>query len=308
LISDQTRSILHRLLSGLSSEQAILIDIIKDEVLSNISRYRKMADFKRPVEKVEAIFLRKMSHQSQDIQVILKRALVAKLAFQLPAIVEKMNLPASILALYPDAFGRLADFLKSAGNEQYDSTSEFFSKDVRFVLGLTIPNGMSVFDMISRVPVLSVILSVFRSRKVSGIIRYLRAGGTEPWFRGHVDSRYVTEVNERGFDNFFFRLAEVLEREKDIRGYVGTSWLHAPQLPEISPRLAYFQKYPREGGAFLLRHGSQSSDIDDAIKTSETRRRLYQEGKYIPVCYSMLWPRRELIDWTKKNNPSFLRD
>jgi hypothetical protein len=300
LIYDQTREILHRFLSCLSNEQATLIDHINNEILSNIDQYAKTADFRRPAEKVEAVFLEKAAQHSKVEQIILKRALVAKLALQLPAIVEKMNLPASILALYPDALGRLAGFLKSAGNEPYDSDGEFFCKDVRFVLGLSIPNGFYVFDILSRVSVPSVIFSAVRSRNVNGIIRYFRAGVSGIWFRGHVDSRYVAEVNERGFDNSFFRLAEVLERKRDIRGYVGCSWLHAPQLPECSPHLAYFQKYPREGGAFLLRHGTQISDIENAIKTSETRRRLYQEGKYMPVCYSLLWPRKELITWARK--------
>lgn len=300
LISHQTCQTLNRLFSGLSSKQATLIDHIKDEILSNISQYVKMADFRRPVEKVEDIFLNKTSHHSKYDQVILKRALVAKMALYLPHVVKKMNLPVSILVLYPDAFGRLADFLKSAGDDPYDSTGEFFCKDVRFVLGLSIPCGVLAIDMTSSITLPSMILSLFRSRKVNGVIQYARAGGNGTWFRGHLDSRYTTEFNEQGFDNFYLRVAELLEKQKDINGYVGTSWLYDPQLLEISPRLAFFQERPLERGAFLLRHGTQRSDVVNAIKTSETRRRLYQEGKYIPVCYSSLWPRKELIAWAEQ--------
>jgi hypothetical protein len=301
LMSHQTYQTFCGLFLGLSSEQAILIDHIKDKILSNISQYAGMADFRTPVKKVEAVFLKKTTHHSQDDQVILKRSLVAKLALHLPALVEKMNLPASILALYPDAFGRVADFLKSAGDDPYDSTGEFFCKDVRFVLGLSIPCGVLAIDMTSDITLPSVILSLFRSRKVDGIIRYVLAGGNGSWFRGHVDSRYMTGFNEIGNDNFYLRVAELLERQKDIRGYVGTSWYFDPQLLEISPRLTYLQERPRAGGAFFLRHGTEQSDITMAIKTSETRRRLYREGKYIPICYSMLWPRQELIAWAEQN-------
>lgn len=300
LISGQASQTLNSLLSGLSSEDGILLDQMKEEILANISQFTKMTDYMQPIKEVEGIFLKKAVHYSSADQIILKQALVAKMALHLPTILKKMDLPASILALYPNAFGRLADFLKRAGNDPYDLTGEFFCKDIRFVLGLSIPNGTCVFDMISQIALPSVILSGFRSRSVAGILRYFLAGGPKPWFRAHIDSRYLTEVNEQGWDNFFLRLAELLERRKDIRGYVGTTWLYDPQVPKISPRLSYWQKYPGNGGAFLLKHGTQSSDIKHALKTSETRRRLYKEGKYTPTCYSMVWPRKELIGWVER--------
>lgn len=304
LVTPHTEKILYGFFSGLSSEQSTSIDQIGDEIISNIPRYIRMADFRRPVRKAEVIFLKKTAHYSRDEQIVLKRALMAKLVLHLPTVVGELNLPPSIRALYPDATGRLADFLEGAGNEPYDSTGEFFCKDVRFVLGLSFPNGMMVNDINSYISLPTVILSVVRSKEVAGLIRYLRAGGAGPWARGHLDSRYLTQVNEQEYDRAFFRLAEVLERKKNIRGYVGTSWLNAPEVPEISPRLAFFRKYIREGGAFLLRHGTKRIDIENAIKTSETRRCLYQEGKYIPVSYSLLWPREGLIAWSKKNNHS----
>jgi len=302
LISQDTYQTLMQLFSCLSNEQATLIDHMKDEILANISQYTRMTNFWRPVKKVEAIFLQKIVRQSQEDRIILKRALVAKLALELPALVEKMNLPTSTRTLYPDALKRLADFLKAADDESYGSDGDFFCKDVRFVLGLSIPAGSRLIDIKSRINLPSVILSAYRSRKIDGVIRYFGAGGTGIWLRGHVDSRYVymAEFNEQEAVKFYLRVAELMELQKDIKGYVGTTWYLDPQLLEISPRLAYLQELPRAGGAFFLRHGTEQSDIDMAIKTSETRRRLYQEGKYIPVCYSVLWPRKELIAWAKQ--------
>lgn len=306
LITNQTAQKLNQFFSRLSSGQVTLLDQIKEEILSHIQQYALMPDFRTPVKKVEAIFLKKAAHLSQDEQAILKRALVAKLALHLPAIVENMNLPPSILALYPDAFGRLADFLQRVGNEPYNSTGEFFCKDVRFVLGLSIPCGARVVDMISCIALPSVILSLFRSRKVNGIIRYFRVGGHGTWCRGHVDSRYLTEFNEQGHDNHYLRVADLLKRQKDIKGLVITSWYYDPHVQEISPRLAYLHDRPGERGAFFLQHGADRSDVLNAIKTSATRRRLYHEGKYKPVCYSMLWPRQELIAWADQSRISLL--
>jgi hypothetical protein len=304
LIPDQTSQKLEQLYSGLTSEQASLIDKIKNEILSNLSQYERMADFRMPVKKVEAVFLKHVAHHFQQDQIMLKRALVAKLALKLPGIVKRMNLPPSILELYPDAFGRLADFLQNIGHDPYDSTSDFFCKDIRFVLGLSVPCCAQIVDMHSMFYFRTLVLSCLRSKDVSAIKRYFLIEGYRAWFQIHTESRYLDEFNEHGWDRCYLRVAELLKRKKDITGMVGTSWFYDPQLLKISPRLAYLQSCPQERGAFFLRHGSEQSDIAMAIKTSETRRRLYQEGKYIPVCYSMLWPRKELIAWAEQMQQS----
>jgi hypothetical protein len=299
LITNQTAQKLNQFFSGLLREQATLLDQIKEEILSNITQYARMPDFRAPVQKVEAIFLKKAAHLSQDKQAILKRALVAKLALNLPAIVENMNLPASILALYPDAFERVADYLKSASDDAYDLTSDFFRKDIRFVLGLTVPCGTFVVDMFSRVRLRSVLISFLRSGDISTIIRYLRMRGYGPWLHMHIDQRYLTDLNEQAHDKMYLRIADLLKRRKDIRGTTGSSWLYDPQLLKIGTRHAYIQLRPVEGGAFLLRHGK--GNAEQATMTSKSRRRLYEEGKYIPREYSMLWPRKELIAWAEQN-------
>lgn len=308
LIPYHSFEILNLLYSALSNGQKELIDQIKDEILSNLFIFLAMPDFRKPVEKVEACFLKKTFKNSQEQQLVLRRALVAKLALELPGLVAKMDLPASILALYPNAFERLADYLKNVVDYPYDSKGEFFCKDIRFVLGMSIPCGSLYIDMYSCVPFFSVILSALRSRDVKGIIRYTSLGGKKPWFRGHLDSRYTSEFNEKDFDFFYLRVAELLERQTHIKGYVGTSWLYDPQLLEISPHLAFFQDRPKERGAFSLKHGTQESDVVNAIKASETRRRLYYEGKYKPVCYSSLWPREYLISWAKQSRGFSTRD
>jgi hypothetical protein len=304
LMSENARVVFSELRSGLSSERLTLIDKIKIEVVSQIPRYLKIADFKRPVEQAEDIFLRKTTHFPDADRALLRRALVASLALQLPDIVERSKLPHSILVLYPDAFGRLAKFLGDGASEPYDSTGEFFCKDIRFVTGLSIPCGARIVDLNSRVTLHSVILSALRSGRIDGLIRYVRAQGGGPWFRNHADSRYLDEYNEKAHDRFYVRVAELLKQHEHIRGLAGGSWYYDPQLLRISPHLAYLQERQRERGAFFLKHGTRPSDIEAATKTSRTRRRLYEEGQYNPVNYSMLWPRKQLIAWSEKSRSS----
>ena len=300
LISKSTREKLCSLYSDLPVEQEILVDRIKDEILSNISHYAKMADFRGPVEKVEAVFLKYAAQYSRDEEVILKRALVAKLALQLPAFLLKMNLPSCIFVLYPAAFGRLADFLSTNKDNMYNTTSDYYRKDIRFALGLTIPCGTFVVDLYSRIRLRSVILSVIKSGNISALIKYLRIGGYGPWFHMHIEQRYLNELNEQAHDRMYLRIADLLKWRLDIRGTTGSSWLYDPQLLKMSTRHAYIQKRPLERGAFFLRHGK--GNVEQATMTSKSRRRLYEEGKYMPVEYSMLWPRKELIAWAEKQN------
>ena len=105
-------------------------------------------------------------------------------------------------------------------------------------------------------------------------------------------------MNEEGFDQYYLRVADLLRRRPAVRGLAGTSWFYDPQLIRISPRLAYLQSKPIERGAFLIRHNTSALDIQRATLKSATRRDLYDKGEYVPVSYSLIWGRRELIAWS----------
>ncbi len=302
LIPEHTYQALNQFFSDLAGEKALLLDQIKDKILLNLPQYARMGDFRQPVEKIDAIFLKKASLLSQNEQIILKRALVAKLALNLPKMIDKMNLPSSILELYPDAFARLADFLKRPSIDAYNVTSDYFRKDIRFALGLTVPCGTFVVDMFSRYRFRTVIRSFLRSGNIMVVLRYLKIKGYGPWFHMHIDQRYTNDLNEHAHDQMYLRIAELLKRNKHIRGTTGSSWLYDPQLLKISTRHAYIQLRPVERGAFLVRHGK--GNVEQATMTSKSRRRLYEEGKYMPREYSMLWPRKELIAWAEQKRRS----
>jgi hypothetical protein len=298
LLPQRTHQAFCQMFSGLPRDQINALSDLADEILLKAGRGAEIVDYYEPVKIAQTIFSKKTENYSKDSQVLLKRSLLAKLALNLPTIVEKMDLPKKIFLLYPNAFDRLADHLKTNCADPYDLTDDFFLKDIRFVLGLSIPCSTThVLDMISKVSLRSVILSLFWLGNVKAIIQYARIKGYGPWFRVHTDPRRLNDFNEQGWDNCFLRIAELLERRKDIRGLVGTSWFYDPQLLKISPRLAYLRQRPLERGAFLLRHRTGGIDIEYATRKSETRLRLYQEGKYTPIVLSIVWPRKDLISW-----------
>lgn len=221
------------------------------------------------------------------------RAVIAAAALRLPETLSGNNLPQSILSLMPAAVARLAESLEKPSDEIYDESSDLYRKDLRFVIGQAIPCGAQDVDLFSSAPW----TTLLKNPSVQTVSRYLSAGGWGVWFRIHTDPRNTGEFDEAGWRRCYKRIADLLESRPDVRGMVGTSWFYDPQLLSISPRLAYLQNDPLSGGAFMLRNGPGEIHTQRATLTSPSRRKLYEDGKYLPICWSVLWPRKELIAW-----------
>jgi len=67
----------------------------------------------------------------------------------------------------------------------------------------------------------------------------------------------------------------------------------------VSPRLAYIREQPEQNGASFFRIAPNPDS--GALAKSATRRRLYEEGKYVPTEYCMVWPRKAMIRWAEKH-------
>jgi hypothetical protein len=100
-------------------------------------------------------------------------------------------------------------------------------------------------------------------------------------------------------------MAEMLALNPQVRGIAGVSWFYDPCVAIISPHLAYIQT-PINHGAFLAKMGSDAHHVANATIRSSVRQKLYREGKYLPTCYLLAWPRNALIEWARqlKSDPS----
>jgi hypothetical protein len=81
----------------------------------------------------------------------------------------------------------------------------------------------------------------------------------------------------------------------------GASWFYDPALDEISPRLGYLRKTPIAGGAFFIQGDATEEDKRNALSTSSTRQKLYDEGKYIPRSHMLIWGKNDQINWANKH-------
>ena len=226
-------------------------------------------------------------------------ALVSTLALRRAEALRDSSLPPSVLEIIPAAYERLIRNLGAMNPAEYWLGDDGFLKDLRFAAGLTVPCGAQDVDLYARVTARSLIRAALAFGESRNALKVLRLG-LAPWFRIHTDSRYLDEFDESGWERCYRRIAEMLARSPGARGMVGTSWFYDAQVRKVSPRLSYLQREPLVHGAILLCHGSSTVDTERAIAKSATRRQLYEAGTYVPVCYSLLWPRRSLMAWAEQ--------
>jgi hypothetical protein len=124
-------------------------------------------------------------------------------------------------------------------------------------------------------------------------------GGTRPYYRCHTHLLELDEFTPEGWHEMLLRVAEMLCLHPEIRGLCGGSWLYDPALQTVSPELAYIRQVPQDNGAFVF---YQEVSIDGgALAKSAKRRALYDEGRYVPKSYSLVWPRASLIAWAGRD-------
>ena len=225
------------------------------------------------------------------------RALIARLATTTLARASTLRLTAGILERTESWLRELADFLEGpTQGDRYWFPGDWFCKDYRFVTMLSVPCGARVVDLHERVT-LKTALKLAVSHPAAG----LRAWPSI-WFRAHTETRNLDEFNEEGWRNCCREIAKLLETHPNVAGLVATSWFYDPALAAVSPRLAYLRQFPVAHGAMLVRHGTTRFDIRSATARSATRKALYESGKYQPVAWSILWERRELIEWANSGS------
>lgn len=124
----------------------------------------------------------------------------------------------------------------------------------------------------------------------------LRAKGTRPVFRLHVHLSEAPRLSKATWRQTCEYIVEMLKINPGVKGVVGASWFYDPELPGVSPRLAFINDQLRAGGARWFFSHVEGGD-SGAFARSESRKAAFETGRYIPRCYAVFWPRRDALAW-----------
>lgn len=213
-----------------------------------------------------------------------------------------VKLPPSIAAEYCAGIARVREACLEAPDAFFSIDNDLFVKDLAVCLGQLLPAGARLVDLHSGLPRRLLLLQGASLPSVLGF--FWLAGGFNPWFETHVDPRNLSEFSEPGLVRMYLRVATVLEVNPQVLGVFGGSWFYDPCLEELSPHLAYLQNLPRQHGAELLRGTTTPGTIGSALVKSRRRREAYEQGRYRPQNYFLVWPRRALLDWARVQRES----
>lgn len=230
---------------------------------------------------------------------------VATGEFERQLLLRGMRSSESRLATYPvdDSVKRLfADEVRAvespspAAQSRFDLTKNIFVALAKIATLRRFPAGQMTWE-VSGIP--RSWLPKVPPQSLPQVARYLvKLGGLGPAFVPHLNAmrKDRAALVERETNRSWYRMAQSLRLQPHIRGLVASSWLHSPDTMRVSPHMTGFSRALLDNGALLIRH--HRADLDCGVfYRSPERKKLYEDGQFIPTHGMVIWPRKEMLAW-----------
>ncbi len=222
------------------------------------------------------------------------------LSFADPRSMRSVELPRSVLPLYAREFRRILKAIHH-DTKDIDLSDDRWRKNLAILQGRLIPVGAEFADIGSGLPRSTLLRDSFVQR-----LRVLRCvmtqtHGFKPMLELHAHPDSLDDFNPDGWLASYRRLAEILALNSTYKGVIASSWFRDPVLSRISPRLSYLRDYPQAHGALMVKIGMDEDGRSGALARSPTRRALFEQGRYVPTIYLMIWPRETMLAWAREN-------
>lgn len=209
------------------------------------------------------------------------------------------RLPPRIVGHHAKQLKRISGALAADG-DWFDLANDRFLKDMGLVTARLLAAAAQVLDTRCGIP-RSLVARQGLAAMPAVAADFARLGGFKPYIQIHTHMSYLDEFSEEGWNECYRCCADLYAVRPDLLGMFGGSWFYDPAIAEISPRLGYLRDVPLTGGArhWFVEAGGDA--IANALSTSASRRKLYEEGKYMPKSYMIVWGRREQVAWAARN-------
>jgi hypothetical protein len=214
--------------------------------------------------------------------------------------------PQRILILYLEEIERIFADLSRLPDAYYEPSHQPFWEDFGLLMGKLIPVGGAWCVETSRLRRKHFFAGGPRQASRFVVFLLLKVRGVSPFYLIHTLKRYTRGFSPVQREECYRGIAALLATNPHVRGLYACGWLYDPLLSQISPELSYLRETPERNGAHVFRIGSSRFAAENATAWSPKRRRLYDEGKYLPADFGLIWPRRELLAWAKGVLPDIL--
>lgn len=164
-----------------------------------------------------------------------------------------------------------------------------------------IPVGVYYFEY-SAIPKRNILMCPLRHKPALVWFLACRFKGLSPTIEMHLPPQPRGRFTEAESNRSHRLVAGVLAQQPAVKGIAGSSWYCDPEVLRISPHLSFVRELFARNGGFLHRLGPTKHSDRKALLKSETRRRLFEQGKYSPTDYARYWARRDVIQWANIEN------
>jgi hypothetical protein len=175
---------------------------------------------------------------------------------------------------------------------------DLFQKEFGLAAERLYASGSQLLDRNCGVP-RSIIFKEGITKILGKLMFFSRLKGFKPMVQIHTHTFNLDKFNEGGWVECYMGCVELYQIYPNLLGVFGSSWFFDPAVVKISPRLEYLRSIPSHGGARFHFFSSDGSAVANATSTSESRKKLYQDGKYKPKNYAMIWGKDAQIEWCK---------
>lgn len=232
---------------------------------------------------------------------VLRQVLLALIDNKEEDIVE-LNYPDNVHVLIRKEFQRIKNIVSDPDDSYFDLDKYTTRCDIRILCFGRIPVGIEHMESSGLPRSLS-----YRggTAQCFNFLRMLkRTLGVTPFYQIHIANNvkpasFLFVYNRDAQEHLYCTIADCLLMNPQFRGLIASSWLYDPHLIDVSPHLTFLRELMENNGAYVFRYGSTSGSLDDALVNSPARQKLYENGKYKPTSYCVVWPRDALIAWAK---------
>ena len=190
----------------------------------------------------------------------------------------------------------------------YNYPEDFFSKDLSICTLKMIPLGSITFEF-SSFPGNKLLSKAVMRKDIKQFIQIVRfivfelKGKVVPFIELHLVTHDPIIHDDLNLEEMIINrrlVVQWMKMDESIKGSFCVSWMVDPQIITISPRHAYIHDFTQSLGFKYFYYEISEISVKHATLKSKTRRKLYNEGKYIPTNYLIAISRKRLLKWEDK--------